>query len=179
MATTSSVNWHSNDHYYSKVTPFLGDYTPASCHFSAGRSTISRQSQVKTGRRLHLLDLNTLDNRLTQTDLTLVKTRCSKTQWGARESEEAEEPEEQLESPLRQLDNRSNYTKHTNQLQLGDPFQRCLAAGALGKRAATKCFALISKRMRKRRNIFIRQEKNANCIGQKIKTSCKYGIQSG
>jgi len=98
---------------------------------------------------------------------------------GARESEEAEEPEEQLESPLRQLDNRSNYTKHTNQLQLGDPFQRCLAAGALGKRAATKCFALISKRMRKRRNIFIRQEKNANCIGQKIKTSCKYGIQSG
>lgn len=82
MATTSSVNWQSNDHYYSKVTPFLGDYTPASCHFSAGRSTISRQSQVKTGRRLHLLDLNTLDNRLTQTDLTLVKTRCSKIQWG-------------------------------------------------------------------------------------------------
>jgi len=117
------------------------------------------------------LDLNTLDNRLTQTNLTLPKTRSSnRGEW-------------RRGSPLQQLDNRSNYTKHTNQLQLGDLFERRLAAGALGKQAAPKCFALISKRMRKRRNLFIRQKtkttETALGRGKEKETSCNCGIQSG
>jgi len=151
------------------VPLFFWGYASASCHSSAGRSTIwdrpkSKPEIASFGFEYTWQSLNANQLNLTQDEI-----------FASRGLEER--------SPLQQLDNRSNYTKHTNQLQLGDLFERRLAAGALGKQAPPKCFALISKRMRKRRNLFIRQKtkttETALGRGKKKETSCNCGIQSG